>query len=137
VYYSFITCTSYPRHKIKRSDMQVSIQRICMSYSYGGQNSIIIRSCETIMILTLPSNAQISTPFFRRQCFFFFSKICFGNPPSNFLGVGINSECDNEVQFTVLTVKGPKKASFRRCRSYLRFTKLRHTERFTNANAFI
>ncbi len=33
--------------------------------------------------------------------------------------------------------KGLKKANFRRCRSYLHFAKHRHTEGFTNVNAFI
>jgi hypothetical protein len=36
------------------------------------------------VVRLLPSNAHISTPFF--------SKICFGNPPSKFLDVCLNSE---------------------------------------------
>jgi hypothetical protein len=38
----------------------------------------------------LPSNAHISTPFFQKTVFF--SKIFFGEPPSKFLEVCLNSE---------------------------------------------
>ena len=38
----------------------------------------------------LPSNAHISTPFFRKTVVF--SKICLGSPPSKFFEVCLNSE---------------------------------------------
>ncbi len=79
-------------------------------------------------------------PFFRKQCFAL--KYVLVAPPSKFLEVCLNLEytvCVNEVQFTILILqcKGPKKASFRRCRNYLHLAKLRHTTGFTNVNAFI
>ncbi len=39
---------------------------------------------------SVPSNAHISTPFFQKIVFF--SKICFGSPPSKILEVCLNSE---------------------------------------------
>ncbi len=41
-------------------------------------------------LLDVPSNAHISTPFFQKTVFF--SKICFGDPPSKFLEVCLNSD---------------------------------------------
>jgi hypothetical protein len=38
----------------------------------------------------VPSNAHILTTFFQKTVFF--SKICFGNPPSKFFEVCLNSE---------------------------------------------
>jgi hypothetical protein len=45
--------------------------------------------------------------------------------------------CDNEVKFTILTVQGPYKSYFPPVSKLLHFAKLKHTEGFTNANAFI
>ncbi len=42
------------------------------------------------MLVHIPSNAHFSTPFFKKIVFF--SKICFGSPPSKFLEVCLNSE---------------------------------------------
>jgi hypothetical protein len=47
-------------------------------------------SCISFCKLRIPSNAHISTPFFQKTVFF--SKICFGKPPSKFLEVCLNSE---------------------------------------------
>ncbi len=45
---------------------------------------------DTIEIDELPSNTHISTPFCQKTVFF--STICFGNPPSKFLELCLNSE---------------------------------------------
>ncbi len=54
----------------------------------------------------IPSNALISTPFFRKQCFSL--KYVLGTLPQNFWRyVKIRNICDIKVQFTILTVQGP------------------------------
>jgi hypothetical protein len=75
-------------------------------------------------------------PFFRKQCF---SLNMFWEPPLKIFG-GMSKfrlyvKMKSSLQFE--QCKGPKKATFLQCRSYLHFAKLRHTEGFTNVNAFI
>ena len=75
-------------------------------------------------------------PFFRKQCFSL--KYSLVSPPQKFGGVskfGIYVKMKSSLQF--LQCKGLKKATFRRCQSYLHFAKLQHTEGFTNVKAFI
>ncbi len=101
-------------HTVLNTDnLGVSLEHLSLPRSYlpFGKSCVLI-----------PSNAHISTPFFQKTVFF--TKICFGNPPSKFMEVCLSRNiCDNEVQL--------------RCRSYLHFAKLQHTEKFTNVNAFI
>ncbi len=121
------------RRKSRREDIGIIVYGQSSPESCWTKTYSALPYCFNSM---LPSNAHNSTPFFQKTVFF--SKIFFSKPPSTSLEVClIRNICDNEVQFTFLTVQGLKKAIFRRCRSYLHFAKLRHTEGFTNVNAFI
>ncbi len=83
----------------------------------------------------VPSNAHISTSFFRKQCFSLKYVLV---APLKIFGdlskIGIYVILTSSVQYLTVTLK---KATFRRGRSYLHLAKLRHTEGFTNVNAFI
>jgi hypothetical protein len=76
-------------------------------------------------------------PFFRKQCYS--PKYVLETTPLKIFGGmskrGIYVKMKSSLQF--LKCQGPNKAIFLRCRSYLHFAKLRHTEGFTNVNAFI
>ncbi len=86
----------------------------------------------------LPSNAHISTPFFRKTVFF--SKIFLGKPPSKFLEVCPNSEYIWKWSpvYNFSSARALKKLISAGVEVvYLHFANLRHTEGFTNVNAFI
>jgi hypothetical protein len=95
------------RRKIRqvhcRGHSHYCIWSVYSSKSCWTNTYLALQSCFNSM---LPSNAHISTPFFQKTVFF--SKIFFGKPPSTFLEVClIRNICDNEVQFTILTVQEP------------------------------
>ncbi len=73
-------------HAISRCYCTVHIQ-LCRTW---GSILYLRYSLHIQYVDIIPSNAHISTPLFQKTVFF--SKICFGNPPTKFLQECLNSE---------------------------------------------
>ncbi len=70
--------------RIRRKHLSVNAEFGEFRVVCGTKNHLRMRRIR-VNNLYIPSNAQISTPFFQKTVFF--SKICFGNPPKIFRGM--------------------------------------------------